>query len=183
MKIKLAKSRIGSYFTIMSTYFSFKNYQLRLVQESDIPSLRRLVNEAYKELSDLGLNYTGAYQDEEVTRERISQGQAFVIDTGGLQATVLLRRKNYFTNKNTSYISQLAVSPHLKKQGLGSLMMDFCEQLSLKQNFEAVQLDTAKPAQHLVNWYLKRGYRIVGETCWDGKNYESWIFEKPLIKN
>ena len=59
-------------------------------------------------------------------------------------------------------------------------MMDLCEDIARKENFEAIQLDTAKPAAHLVAWYLRRGYEIVGETKWEGKTYESWVFEKKL---
>lgn len=52
--------------------------------------------------------------------------------------------------------------------------------LAASENFEGLQLDTAKPALHLVNWYLKRGYKVVGEIHWDGKTYDSYIFEKDL---
>lgn len=31
---------------------------------------------------------------------------------------------------------------------------------------------------NLVDWYLRRGYEIVGEMRWEGKTYDSWIFEK-----
>ena len=56
--------------------------------------------------------------------------------------------------------------------------MDYCEALAIEEGFEGIQLDTAKPATHLVNWYQKRGYKIVGEKHWDGKTYDSFIFEK-----
>ncbi len=45
---------------------------IRLANERDIPELRLLINAAYKELADLGLNYTGSYQDEEITRQRMA---------------------------------------------------------------------------------------------------------------
>jgi hypothetical protein len=38
--------------------------------------------------------------------------------------------------------------------------MDYCEALALAENFDGIQLDTAKPATHLVNWYQKRGYKL-----------------------
>ena len=59
--------------------------------------------------------------------------------------------------------------------------MNYCENLAKNENYEAIQLDTAIPARHLVDWYKKRGYIIVGETHWDGKTYDSYIFEKSLI--
>jgi len=161
--------------------YSFKSQYFRIAQETDVPSIRRLVNAAYKDLADLGLNYTATYQDEKITRERISQGRAFLLEKEGqLMGTVLLKKENWFTQRNSAYVSQLAVAPKLKNQGLGSLLMDLCEDLATREGFDSIQLDTAKPAGHLVAWYLKRGYQIVGETHWEGKTYDSWIFEKPL---
>jgi ribosomal protein S18 acetylase RimI-like enzyme len=152
---------------------------LRQATQDDIPALRKLVNQAYQELTDLGLNYTAVDQDEEKTRERLNKGRAFVLTAeNNLIATVLLSAENHFTEKNTAYVSQFAVAPKFKKSGLGSLLMDHCESLAQLEKFEGVQLDTAKPAKHLVNWYLKRGYQIVGEKHWDGKTYDSFIFEK-----
>jgi predicted N-acetyltransferase YhbS len=152
---------------------------LRQATQDDIPALRKLVNQAYQELADLGLNYTAVDQDEEKTRERLNKGRAFVLTAeNNLIATVLLSAENHFTEKNTAYVSQFAVAPKFKKSGLGSLLMDHCESLAQLEKFEGVQLDTAKPAKHLVNWYLKRGYQIVGEKHWDGQTYDSFIFEK-----
>lgn len=152
--------------------------QIRLVQDSDIPRLRQLVNDAYKELADMGLNYTATYQDEKITRERVSQGRAFaLVHENEIIATVLFFEKNYFTNKKTAYVGQLAVDPRFKKQGLGKVLMDHCEKLAREENFQGLQLDTAKPAEHLVKWYLSRGYEIIGEQHWEGKTYDSYIFQ------
>ncbi len=161
--------------------FNFKGEQiiLRLSQDRDVPAIRKLVNDAYKELSDKGWNYTATYQDEDMTRERIAKGRAFVLECQSeIIATILFFEENHFTNRKTAYIGQFAVKPSLKKSGLGTWLMDYCENLAKSEGFEGLQLDTAKPAEHLVQWYLSRGFKIVGELRWDGKTYESFIFEK-----
>lgn len=155
------------------------DYQLSEADTSMASEIRSLVNQAYKELSDMGLNYTATYQDVETTIERMNAGQTFILKKQNqIVATILFSKKNYFTNKNTAYVGQFAVLPSLKKQGLGSYLMDHCEQLAKQQGFEGLQLDTAIPATHLVTLYKKRGYSIVGETHWEGKTYTSYIFEK-----
>lgn len=152
---------------------------IRTSTEADISSLRSLVNSAYKELADMGLNFTATYQEEETTRQRIAKGKAFVLELNDkIVATILYSRKNHFTNKNTAYIGQLAVLPELKRNGFGSILIDYCENLAHSEGFDGIQLDTAQPAKHLVDWYLKRGYKIVGEKQWEGKTYRSYIFEK-----
>ncbi|MBK9322911.1 MAG: GNAT family N-acetyltransferase [Bdellovibrionaceae bacterium] len=42
-------------------------------------------------------------------------------------------KENWFTGKNSAYVSQLAVIPMLKKNGLGTLLMDLCEDLAKKK--------------------------------------------------
>jgi ribosomal protein S18 acetylase RimI-like enzyme len=156
-----------------------QTYSLRLATDADVPSLRSLVNAAYKELSDMGLNYTATYQDEETTRQRMQKGRVFVLKlNGAIVATILFSAENYFTKRKTAYVGQFGVSPELKKRGLGTLLMDYCEDLARAEGFEGLQLDTAQPAVHLVEWYKKRGYVVVGETHWEGKTYDSFVFEK-----
>ena len=156
-----------------------QSYVLRLATEVDVVEIRQLLNLAYQELMEIGLNYVACTQDEEKTRERMAEGRTFVlILESEIVATILFSTKNYFTNKKTAYVGQFAVSPELKKQGLGSMLMDYCEELAQIEGFQGVQLDTAKPAHHLVDWYLSRDYKIVGEIHVDGRNYDSFIFEK-----
>lgn len=158
-----------------------QHYLFRLAFDKEAPQIKTLVNEAYKELADQGLNYTASYQDEAETLKRMAQGRTFVLLLGSeIVGSILLYKKNYFTEKKSAYIGQFAVAPKLKRQGLGSIMLDFCEQLANDEKFEAIQLDTAKTAKHLVDWYLSRGYKIVGEMHWEGKTYDSYIFEKTL---
>jgi ribosomal protein S18 acetylase RimI-like enzyme len=155
------------------------DYQLSEADVSMASEVRSLVNRAYQELSDMGLNYTATYQDVETTIQRMKTGQVFILKKQSqIVATILFSKKNYFTNKNTAYVGQFAVLPEFKRQGLGTYLMDFCEELAQQQGYEGLQLDTAIPAAHLVKMYEKRGYNIVGETHWEGKTYRSYIFEK-----
>lgn len=156
-------------------------FNLIAAEDHHVPEIRVLVNAAYKELSDMGLNYTATYQDEEKTRERMKEGKTFILlEDQSIVATILYFEKNEFSKKHTAYVGQLGVTPKYKRMGLGSILMDHCENLAREEGYEAIQLDTAKPATHLVNWYLKRGYEIVGSTHWEGKTYDSYIFEKTL---
>ena len=53
--------------------------QVRLAGELDVPALRLLVNAAYRQLADMGLNFTGTYQDEQVTRERMQGREVYLV--------------------------------------------------------------------------------------------------------
>ncbi|MBK9322912.1 MAG: hypothetical protein IPM97_08215 [Bdellovibrionaceae bacterium] len=62
---------------------SFKNQIFSSGTRIGCSNIRQLVNSAYKELADVGLNYTATYQDEIVTRERISKGKALLLKKEG----------------------------------------------------------------------------------------------------
>ena len=157
-----------------------ENFSLRFADDRDIPHIRRLVNEAYQELLQMGLNYTASYQDEDVTRERCRQGRTVVVENrqDDIVGSVVLHQKNYFTERHSAYISQLAIANRYKGIGLGTYLMVWCENLAKREGFHSIQLDTAKPAHHLIKWYKNRNYQAIGSSQWEGKSYESWIFEK-----
>lgn len=164
--------------------FQNKKLQLKVADKTDIPALRKLVNVAYKELSDMGLNYTATYQDEITTLERVSKGRAFIIlEDKEIIGTILFSALNHKTGRKTAYVGQFAVDPRYKKMGLGSYLMDHCENLAKEEGFEGIQLDTAIPATHLVRWYQNRGYEIVETVHWEGKTYDSYILEKLFPVN
>lgn len=158
-----------------------QHYIFRLALEGDVPQIRSLLNAAYKEHADKGLNYTATYQDEGETRKRMAKGRTFVLLSGTeIVGTILFYERNEFTGKRSAYLEQFAISPKLKGTGLGSIIMDFCEQLANDEKYEAIQLNTAQPATHLVDWYKRRGYKIVAEVHLEGKTYDSYVFEKTL---
>lgn len=157
------------------------SFLLRWADLSEAGEIRHIVNAAYKELADMGLNYTATYQSEEETKWRMTGGRTLIVQDGERAiGTIHMREKNYFTARRSAYLGQFGFLPDYKGRGLGSRVMDFVEGVARREEFECIQLDTAKPAKHLVELYLKRGYRIVGETHFEGKTYESWIFEKDL---
>ncbi len=159
-----------------------KQYSLRWVSLDEAPAIRLIANAAYQELADMGLNYTATFQDETETRRRMSKGRTLLVQDGEHKpiGTILMFESNKITGRRSAYFGQFGFLPEYKGRGLGSRVMDFVEDLARREGYECAQLDTAKPAKHLVDMYLKRGYRIIGETHFEGKTYDSWIFEKDL---
>ena len=154
---------------------------IRLANIDDVPNIRKLVNAAYKELADLGLNYTGTYQDEGITRDRMRSADVFVLERNSeIIASINLSVKDADTANSCLYINQLAVNPNLKRQGIGKTLMALAEARAMSLGFRYMRLDTAISATHLVAWYLRLGYRTVSEVQWDGKTYRSYIMEKDL---
>jgi ribosomal protein S18 acetylase RimI-like enzyme len=151
---------------------------VRLATDADVPALRRLVNAAYRELADLGLNFTGTYQDEAITRQRMRDAEVFLLYRDGeLVASLSVTVKG---DEPHLYINQLAVRPDRKRQGLGRYLLDLAEARAHVSGVSLLRLDTAIPATHLVEMYRQRGFRVIGEVQWEGKTYRSYVMEKTL---
>lgn len=152
--------------------------QVGLASEADVPALRLLVNAAYRQLADMGLNFTGTYQDEQVTRQRMQGRDVYLIwRERELVGTISLHIKQ-LEQEQALYVSQFAVSPVHQRQGIGGLLLQLADNRALELGLHAVQLDTAVPALHLVAMYSKAGYKVIEEVHWEDKTYNSYIMEK-----
>lgn len=148
----------------------------------DVPVLRQLVNDAYRELADLGLNFTGTFQDEDITRRRMQDAEVYMLHRDGeLIASMNVSLKDLDNgNDRCLFIHQLAVRPDQKRRGIGSYLLKLAETRAQQLKISRLRLDTAIPATHLVKLYESRGYAPIEEVQWEGKSYRSFIMEKRL---
>lgn len=155
--------------------------------EDSIAELTALLHRSYARLADMGLRFMATHQTEAVTLERINQGECYVaISEGQLVGTIIFKPAERSSGSpwldlaQVASLAQFAVSPDLQAQGLGGRLMDFVEQRALETGAQEIALDTAEPAKHLVEWYGRRGYRIIEHIQWGHTNYGSVIMSKSL---
>lgn len=162
--------------------------KIRLLEEDDsIGDLTDLIHRAYAALGDMGFNYTAVDQPVSVTRERIEEGECWVIEEGDrIIATCILsypfptNGNEYFSVDGHAYINQFAVDPEFQNRGIGGLLMDFLEKRARDEGAPDIGLDTAEKAKHLIDFYKRRGYTIVDKIQYYGKTYESVVMSKTL---
>jgi GNAT superfamily N-acetyltransferase len=133
-------------------------------------------------------------QSVEVTRQRLEGAACFVATQAGqLIGTVAVRGPKdptstyiadappaLYTRADTAILSQLAVHPLARGQGVGEALIEAAEAWALAQGFSFVALDTAEPATALRARYVRRGYGEVGTVQWAGKTYASVLMHKAL---
>lgn len=155
----------------------------------DIEELTELVHRAYKQLADMGLNYTAVDQDSTVTRRRIRDCYCLIAEiNGSIVGTVsyyapgLNTYCDWYARDGVSIIGQFAVLPEYQGSGIGSRLLSFVEAMAINDGSKELALDTAEPAVHLHRFYGKRGYRHVDYANWEGKTYRSVIMSKKLTE-
>lgn len=156
-----------------------------LAPEDDLEAITHLLHRAYAKLGEMGLNYTAVYQTAEVTRQRCDRGDAWlavaddlIVGIGVLSQSP--NSKTYYGKPGVWAVHQFAIEPELQGHGLGAKLLSHLEDQARRHGGKEVALDTAGAAHHLIEWYLKRGYRPVDSVSWPGKTYSSFIFAKGL---
>ena len=137
----------------------------------------------------MGFNYTGTYQDEATTLERVAEGECYVMLEGGkIIGTITLclppfrwaGESGWYTRSGVFSCGQFAIEPHLQRGGRGSKLMDFVERRAAVLGANELALDTSEGATHLIDFYTKRGYRFIEHIHHEGKTYRSVILSKSL---
>src|SRR5262249_200910 len=140
-------------------------------------------------LLERGLNYTAATQDSATTAARIDRAAACWIarDHRGIAGTIAyydvrtdLREPQWYAGPHVAFFGQFAVQPGMQSRGLGTQLLALAEHRAVLDSKLELACDTAAPAEHLICFYTRRGFRVVGHHQWPGKTYESVVLSKAL---
>jgi GNAT superfamily N-acetyltransferase len=156
----------------------------------DAVALTALLNDAYREWSDRGLNFTAATQDVETTRARTSEGACWVIENNGeLAATLTMsfpppddvqQLTSVARVRGRAWIGQIAVRDSLRGKNVARKLYDVACEWASQNRVTSVGLDTAAPAEHLVSMYERWGFQREGIVHFQGKTYDSLVMVQPL---
>ena len=154
----------------------------------DLAALTALIHAAYAPHAAKGLRYWATHQSVADTASRLALGHGLVgtID-GQIVATLTLRRPNansqveLFRDPDTWSFCQFAVHPDHKGQGYGKQLHDFALTFAAARGCRRMALDTAQPAQALIDMYGAWGYTKVGTCDWRPRtNYLSVLMQKAV---
>ena len=151
--------------------------------------LTELLHRAYAENAALGLHFVASHQSEETTKNRLARGPALIAELDGkivgtvtVGFPVVFDDGEYLPQGTLASFGQFAVDPSAQRQGVGLSLLRAAEQAALEIGADEMCLDTAESAHHLIRYYEKHGYQIVGHADWRPEvNYKSVIMAKRLI--
>jgi GNAT superfamily N-acetyltransferase len=158
-------------------------------ERDSLDHITSLLNRAYGRLAAMGLNYVAATQDSKKTADRIRWAKTcwLAYQSKNLVATICYYTRTVFAveppwhqREDVSHFGQFAVEPALQGAGIGSALLAAVEQQARRDGKKELSCDTATEATHLVAFYEKRGFRIVGRHWWPHADYESFILSKAL---
>jgi GNAT superfamily N-acetyltransferase len=158
-----------------------------LAPTDSLAELTALLHRAYAALAQSGLKFLASWQDEEVTRQRISAQECWVAELDGrIIATATLRPPGqsrgtpWYERADVAEIGQFAVEPDFQGSGLGTALLQQLEVRARTLGALHLAMDTAEGATRLIHYYQRLGYAFVEHVQWEVTNYRSMVFSKKL---
>jgi GNAT superfamily N-acetyltransferase len=167
---------------------------VRRLQASDsMEVLTRVLHRAYAGQVAMGLRPLAGRQDIETTTKRCTSGECYVAvaadEDGGpgrLVGTILFHEVEdakgppWFARSDVDSFSQFAVDPDFQGCGAGRMLLEMVERRAAECGARELGLSMAEPDTALMQFYLRRGYRLIEHWVWPYTNYRSAILSKTL---
>jgi GNAT superfamily N-acetyltransferase len=168
----------------------------RLAPSDSITELTSLLHRAYAKQVEMGLRPLAGRQDDATTKKRVFSGECYVAvdhvrtpegrNRQKLAGTILFHEVEeaqgpiYFNKSNVASFSQFAVDPAYQGSGIGLMLLEICEQRARETNATELACSMAEPDSGLIEFYFRRGFRLVGHHQWPYTNYRSAILSKTV---
>ena len=143
-----------------------------------------LIHSAFRERAEQGLNMGGITISMEELETILQDAVMYVAEQNGKPVGILTARyvKRETRGKPEQYchLGYVAVSPSVKRGGIGGLLLNRLEEDAKKQECRYIISNTAESASSAVAWHIKHGFKRIKYTKWKSRNYPSIIFRKEL---
>lgn len=160
----------------------------RLSPRDPISVITGLLHRAYARQVAMGLRPLAGRQDDTVTSRRVQSGECYVaVDAGGVIVGVIILSERepdegppFFHRAGVVSFSQFAVEPGVQRSGVGRELLGRVSARARELGNSELALSMAEPDTQLRDYYMAKGFRIVGTWKWPYTNYTSLIMSRSL---
>ena len=159
-------------------------YNVLSIQRAPFNIINQLLHESFQERLANDLNFDCASFTDEEYEKLSSKGNVITIwDNDILVGTVFLGIQIRFSFIKCGFHEYLAVQSDNKNSGIGKKKKKVVVNIAEALNLDVLLSSTAIPAISSVNWHKKNGFLPYKISSYDGRNYKSYNFIKPVRKN
>lgn len=167
-------------------------YSIELADSSDIDKIMNLKEKINQDLLKQNMSqWNNGYPNEEVFLRDIDLKSMYkmlneskqIIGIGSINQ---LQHPKFaeadWTDKSDGFrlIYRLGISPEYQNQGLAKKMMDYLEELAINENATSIRLGALSTYEKVVQFYLKRDYKIRDEKLFPVSKMSYYLMEKLL---
>lgn len=146
------------------------NLIFRQAEPKDINAIIQLVESAYRGDS--------SRQGWTTEADLLDGGRTFVEEVSGIIAAadnkiILVEEAEKLLasvhikklSNNKSYLGMFAVAPAEQNRGIGKALLNYVEKVVANEwQCSEMEMTVIRQRRELIHWYVKRGYRVTGET-------------------
>ena len=156
----------------------------------DLKEIMEIIKETIAEMH----SYNNYQWDENYPQEKdfmndIQKGDLFVAEKNGRLVGFVCINKiepveyndlNWSLKEDVMVIHRMAVNPAYRRNGIGTMLMNFAEDLALRNNIKYLKTDTNSLNTKMNSLFKKCGYNFVSEMSFLGKETPFYCYEKTL---
>ena len=158
----------------------------------DLKDIMEIISETIFEMHSYNNNqWDDSYPKEKDFISDMAKEDLFVVEREGKLAgfvcinevePVEYKGLNWTSNESSLVVHRMSVSPAYRRNGIGTELMRFADELALKNNIRYLKTDTYSINTKMNALFKKSGYNFVGEMSYLGKKEPFFCYEKILTK-
>lgn len=157
----------------------------------DLSDIMEIIRQTIVEMSTYNNNqWDGNYPKGKDFINDIQKEDLFVIEREGKIAgficinsvePVEYNELNWTLNERAMVVHRMSVSPSYRRNGIGTELMKFTDELAIKSNVRYLKTDTYSINPKMNALFVRCGYKLIGEMSFLGKENPFYCYEKVLI--
>lgn len=163
---------------------------MRKAALEDLKNIMAIIKETIAEMHSYNnYQWDENYPKEEDFIDDIEKKNLFVSERSGKLVGFICVNKeqpieynglNWLLNDEAMVIHRMAVNPACRREGIGTELMKFADELALKNSIRYLKTDTYSLNIKMDALFKKSGYNFVGEMSFLGKEKPFYCYEKIL---
>ena len=165
--------------------------QIERATSKNILEVMYLLQHCIKDFNDKSIyQWNLSYPDYNKVLDEIKSDSLFVAKINGVcVATITLNEQQEAAFENVNWhnktnkflvIHRLAVFPSWQKKGIGRKLIEFAEELALKNNLKSIRLDISDSCKYLISLYETFGYNHTGDILYPKQKESFKCLEKVI---
>ncbi len=165
---------------------------IRKATLEDLKDIMQIIKETIVEMHSYNnYQWDESYPQEKDFRNDIQKGYLFAAERDSKLVgfvcvnkiePVEYRGLNWSLNEDVMVVHRMAVNPSSRRSGIGTELMNFADELAVKNKVRYLKTDTYSINTKMNAMFIKCGYKFVGEMRFLGKEKSFFCYEKVLNK-
>lgn len=163
---------------------------IRKAVKEDLKDIMKIIRETIVEMHSYNnYQWDDNYPQEKDFAKDIEKGDLYVIEEEReLRGFACINKEepeeytdiNWSLDEERLVLHRMAVSSSYRQMGIGSNLINFADELASENNIRYLKTDTYSLNTKMNAFFMKSGYKLVGEMRFLGKEKPFYCYEKVL---